>query len=189
MLRHLAFRRSRAVAAVTLALAASLLGCDSSGTSGGGPGSSGTITVRSTAFEPGAAIPAQYQRQGPDQDVSPPLTWSGAPSGTVEYALVCDDPDAKNFVHWVAYGIGAETTSLAEGVTTGLVEGTNGFKEIGWSGPRPPKGDGPHHYHFKIYALDAALGKPPGLTKGELLEAMNGHVLAEGDVVGTFERK
>ena len=163
-------------------------GCDS-GSENADPAASGTIVVRSSAFEPGEAIPKKHERNGPDQDVSPPLTWSGVPAGTVELALVCDDPDAKSFVHWVAYGIPGDTTSLAEGASGGFVEGKNGFGEAGYSGPRPPKGDGPHHYHFEIYALGARLDAAPGLTKAELLDAMQGKVLAQGEVVGTYERK
>jgi hypothetical protein len=147
------------------------------------------LSVTSTAFAAHAAIPKRHTGEGPD--VSPPLAWSGAPAGVKEFALVCDDPDAptpRPWVHWVLHGIPADRTSLAEGDTVG-VPGVTDFGRTGYGGPMPPKGHGVHHYHFKVYALDRPAGLPPGATKGQLLAAMKGHILAEGELAGTYERK
>jgi Raf kinase inhibitor-like YbhB/YbcL family protein len=148
------------------------------------------VQVSSPAFEPGGAIPQKYTGEG--RDVSPPLRWTGLPEGTREIALICDDPDAPSpepFVHWVAYGIPADREGLPEGDARGALEGENDFGDTGYRGPMPPRGHGVHHYHFKVYALDAELGAPAGLTKGRLLETMEGHVLSEGELVGAYERK
>jgi Raf kinase inhibitor-like YbhB/YbcL family protein len=149
-----------------------------------------SIQVSSQAFEPGGAIPKKYTGEG--QDVSPPLAWSGLPEGTRELALVCDDPDAptaKPFVHWVLYKIPADRSGLPEGDARGALEGENDFGGTGYGGPMPPRGHGTHRYRFKVYALDAELEVVAGLTKDELLRAIEGHVLAEGELVGTYERK
>ncbi len=149
------------------------------------------IQVSSPAFEAGGAIPQKYTGEG--EDTSPPLEWSGLPEGTREIALICDDPDAptpKPFVHWVLYKIPADTTSLAEGSTPqGSFEGRNDFGSTGYGGPMPPEGHGVHHYHFKVYALDAELDAPEGLSKDQVMSAMEGHVLDEGELVGTYERE
>jgi Raf kinase inhibitor-like YbhB/YbcL family protein len=149
-----------------------------------------SIQVSSPAFEPGGTIPRKYTGEG--QDLSPPLAWSGLPGGTRELALVCDDPDAptsKPFVHWVVYKIPADLSGLPEGGARGALEGENDFGGTGYGGPMPPRGHGTHRYRFKVYALDAELGVAGGLTKDELLRAMEGHVLAQGELVGTYERK
>ncbi|MHC4985261.1 MAG: YbhB/YbcL family Raf kinase inhibitor-like protein [Planctomycetota bacterium] len=157
------------------------------------------MTITSTAFENGQPIPTKYTGEG--DDVSPPLAWSGLPDGAQQLALICDDPDAPTdqpWVHWVIYGLPPTTTALPEGVPpTETVEdppatqGVNGWPGdvIGYKGPMPPPGHGVHHYHFKLYALDAALELEAGLTKAELLEAMDGHVLATGELIGTYERR
>ena len=147
------------------------------------------VQVSSPAFEAGGAIPRRYTGEG--EDVSPPLEWSGLPEGTREVALICDDPDApmpEPFVHWVVYKIPANSTGFPEGTTEGALEGRNSFARMGYGGPMPPEGHGTHHYYFKIYALDAQLDATPGLTKDQLLVAMEGHVLDEGELVGTYER-
>lgn len=147
------------------------------------------MTVTSSAFEPGARIPTQYTGEG--ENVSPPLSWSGAPEGTKEFALICDDPDAPRaepWVHWVVYKIPADSSSLPEGSAGGALEGKTSSGRSAYGGPMPPRGHGVHHYHFKIYALDQPLDLKPGATKDELLNAMTGHILAEGDLVGTYER-
>jgi Raf kinase inhibitor-like YbhB/YbcL family protein len=147
------------------------------------------VRISSPAFEAGGAIPRRYTGEG--EDVSPPLEWSGLPEGTSEVALICDDPDApmpEPFVHWVVYKIPANRAGFPEGNTEGALEGRNGFARMGYGGPMPPEGHGTHHYHFKIYALDAQLDATPGLTKDQLLAAMEGHVLDEGELVGTYER-
>jgi Raf kinase inhibitor-like YbhB/YbcL family protein len=149
-----------------------------------------TIEVWSSAFGSGATIPKKHTGEG--QDVSPPLTWSGLPQGTKEIAIICDDPDAptqKPFVHWVLYKIPADRTGLPEGATEGVLEGKNDFGGWGYGGCMPPRGHGVHHYHFKVYALDAELDAPEGLGKEELLSAMEGHVLDEGELIGIYERQ
>ncbi len=148
------------------------------------------VTVTSAAFGAGKAIPKKFTGEG--ENVSPELSWSGAPAGTREFALICDDPDApmaQPFVHWVLYNISASVTSLQEAVSGVGAQGINGRSKPGYTGPMPPPGHGVHHYHFKVYALDQALGLKPGLTKPELLKAMEGHILAQGELIGTYERK
>ncbi len=148
------------------------------------------LTLTSTAFVAGATIPRKYTGEG--DDVSPRLAWEGTPPGTKEFALICDDPDAPTpepWVHWVLYKIPAERTSLPEGNNTGAVEGTTGWGSPGYRGPMPPPGHGVHRYYFKLYALDQLLDLPPGASKEQLLDAMQGHVLAEAELIGTYERK
>jgi Raf kinase inhibitor-like YbhB/YbcL family protein len=147
------------------------------------------IQVLSPAFEPGNTIPEKYTGEG--RDVSPPLRWTGLPEETKEIALICDDPDAPTpepFVHWVVYKIPADREGLPEGDTLGALEGKNDFGGTGYGDCMPHRGHGVHHYYFKVYALDAELEAAAGLTKGQLLEAMEGHILAEGELVGTYER-
>jgi Raf kinase inhibitor-like YbhB/YbcL family protein len=149
-----------------------------------------TIEVSSPSFEPGATIPERHTGEG--QDVSPPLQWGGLPQRTREIAIVCDDPDAptqKPFVHWVVYKIPADRKGLPEGSTEGALEGINDFRRRGYGGCMPPRGHGVHHYHFKVYALDTELDAPAGLSKDELLVAMKGHILDEGELVGTYKRE
>ncbi len=149
-----------------------------------------TIRIASTAFEADRPIPKQYTGEGPD--VSPPLAWSGVPAPTKELALLCDDPDAPTsepWVHWILCKLSPTLTGLKEGDKGGGVEGKNSFEKIGYGGPLPPRGDGMHHYHFKLYALDQALGVAAGLSKDQLLAAMKGHILAQGELIGTYERK
>ena len=164
----------------------------------GKPAASAAIRIRSGAFEAGKAIPAKHTGEG--QDVSPPLSWTGVPAGTKELALIVDDPDAPRdepWVHWVIYGIPADADALPEGVAKtgepagppGAAQGKNSWGKVGYGGPMPPKGHGVHHYRFRLYALDAALGLPPGAEKGAVLAAAKGHILAEGELVGTYERK
>ena len=148
-----------------------------------------TITVTSPAFAANGPIPKHYTGEG--DDVSPPLSWSGVPEGAKELALICDDPDAptaKPWVHWVIYTIPPMQTGLPEGAQNDFTAGQNDFHQTGYGGPMPPPGHGVHHYHFRLYALDAALLVGPGLTKEQLLAAMQGHIMAEGELVGTYER-
>ena len=159
-----------------------------------------TIELTSDAFLPGAEIPQKYTGDG--QDVSPPLRWQSVPSNVREFALVCDDPDAPSpepWVHWVLYKIPADVLSLPEGVPAdsklghphGALQGHNSWpsgRTVGYRGPAPPRGHGTHHYHFRLYALDAALQLPPKSDKQALLEAMKGHVLDEGELIGTYSR-
>jgi Raf kinase inhibitor-like YbhB/YbcL family protein len=158
-----------------------------------------TIQVTSSAFTQGHVIPKKHTGEG--TDVSPPLSWSNLPEKTKELALICDDPDAPNgdWVHWVIYKIPADAKGLPEGVPrksrlkepAGTVQGKNSWPDAeatGYRGPFPPPGHGVHHYHFKLYALDAPLEAEPGLTKRALLEKMEDHVLAEGELMGTYQR-
>ncbi len=156
-----------------------------------------TIQVTSSAFEAKGKIPSKYTADG--TDVSPPLGWANLPEGTKQLALIVDDPDAprqKPFVHWVIYGLPRDAKGLPENVPreksltepVQAVQGTNDFGKTGYGGPAPPKGHGVHHYHFKLYALDQALNLEPGLTKQTLLDEIQGHVLAEGKLIGTYER-
>lgn len=152
-----------------------------------------SIEVTSTAFQQGKAIPKQYTGDGVDQ--SPPLQWSEPPAGTKSLALICDDPDAPvgTWVHWVLFNLPADTRELKEGLPTTETlkdapkQGKNDFGKIGYGGPAPPKGK-PHRYFFKVYALDKAVDLTPGATKARLEEAMEGHILAEGQLMGTYQR-
>jgi len=160
----------------------------------------GELTVTSADFTAGERLPKVHAYRPEGENVSPALSWSGVPAGTEEIALIVDDPDAPRadpWVHWVLYGIPADAGGLPRGASTGAqrpsepagaVEGKNDFRDLGWGGPLPPPGHGTHHYHFKLYALDQALDLAPGTTKGELLRAMEGHVLAEAELVGTYSR-
>jgi Raf kinase inhibitor-like YbhB/YbcL family protein len=158
-----------------------------------------TLTITSTAFAAGQRIPKKHTGEG--ADVSPALSWSGIPEGAVELALIMDDPDAPSaepWVHWVIYKIPAGVQRLPESVPrsekltepAGALQGRNSWpsENLGYRGPMPPPGHGPHHYHFKLYALDAALSVAPGLTKTKLLDAMRGHILAQGELIGTYQR-
>ncbi len=158
------------------------------------------IQVTSSAFGEGQRIPKKYTGEG--EDVSPPLAWSGVPAGTQELALIVDDPDAPTpqpWVHWVLYKIPADCKALPEGVKkvlrpdepAGALQGKNSWpsgQTIGYRGPMPPPGHGVHHYRFHLYALDKKLEVEPGLTKDELLAAMKGHILGEGELTGTYQR-
>lgn len=151
-----------------------------------------TLTVTSTAFKAGERLPKKHAYKGEGENVSPPLAWSGAPEGTKELALICDDPDAPRdepWVHWVLYKIPAGTTSLAEGSRGVGLEGETDFGETAYGGPMPPRGHGVHHYHFKVYALGQPLDLKAGATKKQLLAAIEGRVLAQGELIGTYERK
>lgn len=155
------------------------------------------MNVTSPAFAANAPIPVKHTCDG--ADVSPALSWAGVPPEAKSLALVMDDPDAPvgTWVHWVLYDLPATLAGLPEGVpkkerldgggTHGACWGVDRFSRVGYSGPCPPPGS-PHRYHFRLYALDRVLGLPPRATKADLLEAMKGHVLAEGELVGTYGR-
>jgi hypothetical protein len=153
-----------------------------------------TINLISPAFPAEGSIPAKFSCEG--ADVSPPLAWSGVPAGTKSLVLICDDPDAPGgiFVHWVLFNLPPGTTSLGEKMATGpslpngARQGTNGFGKTGYGGPCPPPGK-PHHYFFKLYALDVAtLPVKAGATKREVDQAMARHILADGLLMGKFQR-
>ncbi|MDD2762585.1 MAG: YbhB/YbcL family Raf kinase inhibitor-like protein [Opitutaceae bacterium] len=151
------------------------------------------MKLTSPVFVEGQPIPRQYTADG--ADMAPPLQWSEAPADTRSFALICDDPDAPvgTWVHWVIYGLPAVTRELPEMVAptaslpNGAKQGVNDFRRVGYGGPCPPPGR-PHRYCFKLYALDAELTLPPRATKPELLRAMAGHVLAEAQLMGTYQR-
>ncbi|MCW3073920.1 MAG: phospholipid-binding protein family [Flaviaesturariibacter sp.] len=141
----------------------------------------------SSAFEGGKPIPPKYTCDG--SNVSPALSWNGAPGTTKSFAIIMDDPDAPmgTWVHWVIYNIPGTVTSLEEKTNTTeikAIDGLNNWGETGYNGPCPP--DGAHQYVFKLYALDEMLPPKKELTKEELLEAMKGHILAETTLTGLF---
>ena len=151
------------------------------------------LVLRSSAFADHAAIPPRFTCEG--DDVSPPLEWSAPPEGTKSLALVVDDPDApdpaaprRTWVHWVMYDLPPDAGALAEGapLPKGARAGKSDFGERRWRGPCPPIGR--HRYFFKLYALDRSLGDLGTLTKAELEKAMEGHVLARVELVGTYEK-
>ena len=154
-----------------------------------------TIRLTSPAFEEGQPIPQKFAVAGENR--SPPLQWGDVPAGTKELALIVDDPDAPTaepWVHWVIYGLTADLRELPEGVPTDVElkapvtarQGHNSWSEksTGYKGPQPPSGK--HRYFFKLYALDQPLDLKPGAGKKELLTAMRGHILGEGQLMGTF---
>jgi len=151
------------------------------------------IKLTSSAFKDGDMIPSRYTCDG--EEVSPALAWSGAPEGTKSIALISDDPDAPmgTWVHWVIFNIPPDSRGLPEDVSRdktlrdGSIQGINDSREIGYGGPCPPSGT--HRYYFKIYALDTRLKLSPGITKNQLLEAMKGHVLGEGQLMGKYKRR
>jgi len=156
------------------------------------------MKVTSMAFEEGGAIPKKNTGDG--ADLSPQLKWSGAPGGTKSFALICDDPDAPRkepWVHWVLFNVAAKTASdgfeLSEGIPAKAdlsergIQGRNDFGNIGYGGPAPPPGK-PHRYYFKVYALDTFLDLKPETTKQKLEEAMGGHTLAKGELIGKYSR-
>jgi hypothetical protein len=154
------------------------------------------LTLSSPAFAANGEIPARYTCEG--DDFSPPLAWSGVPKDTLSLALIVDDPDApdpaapkRTWVHWVLYDMSAEADKLPEGATgtqlpAGTREGINDWKRTGYGGPCPPIGR--HRYFHKLYALDTALPNLREPSKKELLDAMQGHVLAEAQLIGTYQR-
>lgn len=151
------------------------------------------FSLRSDAFGADQPIPSRFTCDG--EDGSPALSWSDAPPGTRSYALIMDDPDAPRgvFTHWVLFDLPASVHALPEAVPkserpdTGGVQGTNDFGKTGYGGPCPPSGS-PHRYRFFLYALDQELGLSPGASKQQVLTAMEGHIVGEGQLVGTYQR-
>lgn len=152
-----------------------------------------TLNVTSIAFSHNGMIPVRYTADG--ADVSPPLAWQGVPADAKSIALICDDPDAPmgTWVHWLVWNIPPTKTGLDENVPPdavlkdGIRQGTTDFNQIGYGGPAPPSGT--HRYFFKVYALDTMLDLPADSVKQELEEAMEGHILAKGELVGKYARK
>ncbi|MEW6035884.1 MAG: YbhB/YbcL family Raf kinase inhibitor-like protein [Candidatus Micrarchaeota archaeon] len=147
------------------------------------------MKVESPAFGNGAPIPKKYTCEG--GNISPPLAISGVPENAKSLALVCDDRDAPmgTFVHWVAWKLPSSLKGIMEGAKLPGVEGTNDFGRAGYGGPCPPRGHGPHRYSFRLYALDTQMNLRPGASRHELERAMEGHVLENAELIGTYERK
>ena len=145
-----------------------------------------TMALTSPAFNDGKAIPSKFTCDG--EDISPELDWFGTPEGTVSLALIMDDPDAPagTWVHWVLYNMPMDLSGLREGMTGVGVDGTNSWNQTGYGGPCPPSGT--HRYYFKLYALDVNLELGPGAKKGDLLAAMEGHILGQAELMGTYSR-
>jgi len=149
--------------------------------------------ISSPAFSAGESIPKKFTCDGPD--VSPKLTWTEPPAKTQSFTLIMDDPDAPvgTWVHWVLYDLPANTRELPEGVakqeqlSSGARQGRNDFGKIGYGGPCPPPGK-PHRYFFKLYVLDTKLNLKAGATKADVERAMNGHVLAQAELIGRYGR-
>ncbi len=154
------------------------------------------LTLKSSVFENGAEIPARYTCEG--DDVSPPLNWEGVPEVARSLVLIVDDPDAPDprapktvWVHWVLYNIPPDINSLAEHITSvtlppGAIEGINDWNHHGYGGPCPPIGR--HRYFHKLYALDIVLEGSNQQTKADVEAAMYGHIIAQAELVGTFEK-
>jgi len=179
-------RATWGIAAGLLILVAPLPGCHASNVKGG------TMNLTSTSFQ-GSQIPAKFTCSG--VGISPQLAWSAPPAGTASLALIVTDPDAPRgtFVHWVLYDLPAQTRALPEGVPNqsqladGSRQGRSDFDETGYGGPCPPPGSR-HHYHFTLYALDAKLNLPVGATRAQVEAAMQGHILARGELIGLYQQ-
>ena len=151
------------------------------------------LSVSSPVFQEGHRIPAKYTCQG--QDISPQLAWSGSPAGTQSLALIMDDPDAPGgvFTHWVLFNIPPDSHELPEAVhvqarlSSGALQGNNDFGKIGYGGPCPPPGRA-HRYQFILYAIDQTLDLKAGASKEQVLNAMQGHIIAQGQLTGTYQR-
>ena len=150
------------------------------------------FTLSSTAFASGQSMPSVYSCRG--RNASPPLAWTDPPDGTQSFALIVDDPDAPagTWVHWLLFNVPASTRGLSEGVRTdaklfdGSLQGTNSSRRLGYEGPCPPSGT--HRYFFKLYALDTMLGLQSGANKTQLLAAMESHIKAQAELMGTFSK-
>ncbi len=146
-----------------------------------------TIQITSSAFTEGGNIPLQYTCD--DVDVSPPLSWSGIPTDTVSLVLIVDDPDAPvgTWVHWVLFNLPSDLNGLEQGGSGIGIEGKNDFRRLGYGGPCPPKGS-THRYYFKVYALDTMLDLQSGATKAQVEGLIQGHILAQGQLMGKYGR-
>ena len=150
------------------------------------------LKLTSVAFQQGQPIPRQYTCDG--INVSPPLEWSGVPKSARTIAIIADDPDAPSgtWVHWVLYNLPADNIGVVENVPStetlkaGAFQGKNDFGKIGYGGPCPPSGT--HRYFFKVYALDSDVPLTAGATKADLEKAMSGHIVLQGQLMGTYRR-
>ena len=162
-----------------------------------------TLTITSPTLKANEVVPIDHTADG--KNVSPALSWSGAPANTKQFALIYDDPDVafgnppQTFVHWVVYNIPGTAKGLpgelpmdavltAPADIAGTIQGLSGFKRTGYRGPAPPPGK-PHHYTWTVYALDAELKLDQGLNRNQLMEAMKGHIIGQGSLVAIYERK
>ncbi len=191
------YQAGKIITAVGLTLVLAMPGCKAeynNPNKGGAkmPSSIEKIEMKSDAFQSGELIPQKYTCDG--EDVSPSLFWGKVPPNTKELVLICDDPDAPmgTWVHWVVYGISPETAGLPENVaqkdtTAGLRQGKSSFGKTGYGGPCPPKGK-PHRYFFKLYAIDKTTDSKPGAAKADILKIIEGHVLAQGELMGRYGR-
>jgi Raf kinase inhibitor-like YbhB/YbcL family protein len=156
--------------------------------------SSRTLRLTSTAFTDGAAIPAEFTCDGANR--SPALAWTGVPVSTRSFALIADDPDAPRgtWVHWLIWNLPADACELATGVPTrpelpsGARQGLNDGGDLGYQGPCPPPG-GPHRYFFRLFALGTSLNLAPGVNRSDLEAALQGHVLGQAVLMGTYQRR
>lgn len=162
------------------------------------PDVSRQLDVQAESFRHGRPIPTQYSAYG--ENISPALSWSVAPNGTQSFVIIMEDPDvedARPFTHWLLYNIPPGITNIRTALPQhmrlellgGALQGRNSYGSIGYFGPRPPAGDPPHRYYFRVYALDRMLDIGPGADRNAVQDAMRGHVLAEGVVMGTYQHQ
>ncbi len=152
------------------------------------------MQLTSSAFQQGSSIPVQHTCD--DANVSPPLQWTGVPPASKTLALIADDPDAPmgTWVHWVLYDLPLSVSALPEAIArtqyavAGAKQGVNDFGHLGYGGPCPPPGK-PHRYFFKLFALDIELPLAPGATKAQVEKGIAGHVLAQAELMGTYQRR
>jgi Raf kinase inhibitor-like YbhB/YbcL family protein len=150
------------------------------------------FSLESAGFRNGGEIPRKYARAG--DNLSPPLSWRDAPAGTKSFVLIIADPDAPSgtFYHWAVYDIPADRSQLPEGAgskSADLSQGVNGFGDASYDGPQPPKGHGVHHYYFRLAALDVASLNPRGKTVAEIWAQARAHMLAQTELIGTYETR
>jgi Raf kinase inhibitor-like YbhB/YbcL family protein len=184
--------RVSALTVLTLALLGCSTGPQPLAPAGQSPDKKAEIKVMSAAFKDGQPIPRQYTCNG--VNVSPPLEWSGVPKSARTIAIIADDPDAPagTWVHWVLYNLPADNIGLVENLPAtenlkaGGFQGKNDFDKVGYGGPCPPSGT--HRYFFKVYALDAELPLKAEATKADLEKAMEGHIVGQGQLIGTYSR-
>jgi Raf kinase inhibitor-like YbhB/YbcL family protein len=189
-----AMRMSCGLIAIVLGLSAAATGCAQSlpvAIERAETHTDGKLTITSSAFQSGASIPSRHSAYA--DGISPQLKWSPVP-GATSYALVVEDPDAKSpspVLHWLTWNIPSTLTELPEGLrdvsTSALVQGRNTHGTNGYTGPHPPLGDPPHHYHFQVIAIDRMLAVPAGADLETVLGAAKGHVVAKGELVGTYQ--
>jgi Raf kinase inhibitor-like YbhB/YbcL family protein len=180
--------RSSSILLLFILFTAVLAGCRSATpTLSEAAGSDTALPITSPAFGEGETIPQQFTCDG--SDLSPQLDWTSVPQSAQSLALIVDDPDAPvgTWVHWVLFDLSPSLVSLPEGASGIGTQGTNSFKTLTYGGPCPPKGS-PHHYYFKLYALDTLLNLEEGASKAEVEKAMQGHILAQGQLMGKYGR-